>query len=105
MPIVDPDQTNTVAPEVRLVHVFADGHDGGNPAPIVANATGMTSQQMQDIARDHGFESGFILPPPAATGRHRLRLFASVLDAKPRGFNVRPRNGWCCLAAWRTRPA
>lgn len=67
VPIVDPDQTNTVAPEVRLVHVFADGHDGGNPAPIVANATGMTSQQMQDIARDHGFESGFILPPPAGT--------------------------------------
>lgn len=71
-----PDANKAAAPEIHLVQVFVDGPGGGNPAPIVADAKGLTSQQMQEIARDHGFESGFILPPPAGTDYdHSLRFW------------------------------
>lgn len=72
--IADPDRRNTNTDvsakdhhEVHLVHVFVDGPGGGNPAPIVADAAGMTSQRMHDVAREYGYESGFILPPPTGT--------------------------------------
>jgi PhzF family phenazine biosynthesis protein len=47
---------------VRFVRVFASGPDGGSPAPIVTDATGMSDAQMQQIARSYGHESGFVLP-------------------------------------------
>jgi len=49
---------------VRLVSVFAAGPHGGNPAPIVVNAAGMSDADMQQVARTFGHESGFVLPPP-----------------------------------------
>jgi PhzF family phenazine biosynthesis protein len=50
--------------EVQLVSVFAAGPGGGNPAPIVIDAVGMSDAQMQHVARTYGHESGFVLPPP-----------------------------------------
>jgi PhzF family phenazine biosynthesis protein len=52
-----------VTPEIHIVDVFAAGPRGGNPAPIVIDAAGMSDAQMQDVARHHGHESGFVLPP------------------------------------------
>jgi PhzF family phenazine biosynthesis protein len=52
---------------VRIVSVFAAGPNGGNPAPIAFDAAGMTDAEMQQIARSHGHESGFILPAPEGT--------------------------------------
>jgi PhzF family phenazine biosynthesis protein len=49
---------------VRFVSVFAAGPQGGNPAPIVVDAAGMSDAQMQQVARSYGHESGFVLPPP-----------------------------------------
>lgn len=54
--------------QVRLVNVFASGPQGGNPAPIVTDAAGMSDAQMQQVARDYGHESGFVLPPPPGSG-------------------------------------
>lgn len=51
-------------PDVRLVSVFAAGPHGGNPAPIVVDATGMSDADMQQVARSYGHESGFVFPPP-----------------------------------------
>jgi PhzF family phenazine biosynthesis protein len=51
-------------PDVRLVSVFAAGPRGGNPAPIVVDAVGMSDADMQQVARSFGHESGFVLPPP-----------------------------------------
>jgi PhzF family phenazine biosynthesis protein len=51
-------------PDIRTVVVFADGPGGGNPAPVVLGADAMTDQQMQDVARDSGHESAFVLPAP-----------------------------------------
>lgn len=48
--------------------MFASGADGGNPAPIVVDAMGMTDADMQHVARSHGHESGFVFPAPAGSG-------------------------------------
>lgn len=56
------------APEISLTHVFTAGPGGGNPAPIVLDATGMTEADMQAVAREHGHESGFVLPAPDGSG-------------------------------------
>ncbi|MBR0900302.1 PhzF family phenazine biosynthesis protein [Bradyrhizobium tropiciagri] len=54
--------------EVQLVSVFAAGTGGGNPAPIVIDADGMTGTQMQEVARAYGHESGFVVPAQAGSG-------------------------------------
>lgn len=53
--------------QVRFVRVFAAGPDGGNPAPIVTDAAGMSDAEMQQVARSYGHESGFVLPPQAGS--------------------------------------
>ncbi|MCP3385513.1 MULTISPECIES: PhzF family phenazine biosynthesis protein [unclassified Bradyrhizobium] len=53
--------------QVRFVRVFAAGPDGGNPAPIVVDAAGMSDAQMQEVASSYGHESGFVLPAPLAS--------------------------------------
>lgn len=58
---------HTVMPQrhtVELVSVFATGPGGGNPAPIVVDAAGMSDAQMQEVARHYGHESGFVFPAP-----------------------------------------
>lgn len=51
----------------RFVRVFAAGRDGGNPAPIVIDAAGLSDEQMQQVASTYGHESGFVLPAPAGS--------------------------------------
>ena len=58
----------SLRPQVELVSVFAAGPGGGNPAPIVLDAAGMSDAEMQAIARHYGHESGFILPAAAHSG-------------------------------------
>jgi PhzF family phenazine biosynthesis protein len=48
--------------QVFLVNVFSAGPGGGNPAPIVIDACGMTPDAMQDVAASYGHESAFVLP-------------------------------------------
>lgn len=59
---------NSSRQQVRCVRVFAAGPDGGNPAPIVIDALGMSDAQMQDVASSYGHESGFVLPAPPQSG-------------------------------------
>jgi PhzF family phenazine biosynthesis protein len=54
-------------PHVHLLSVLAAGLRGGNPAPIVSDAAGMSDADMQAVARDYGHESGFVLPAPAGS--------------------------------------
>ncbi len=61
---------------VHLVRVFADGPGGGNPAPIVVDAAGMSDVAMQGVAAAHGHESGFVLPvPPGSACDYAFRFF------------------------------
>jgi PhzF family phenazine biosynthesis protein len=47
-----------------VVDVFGSVEGGGNPAPVVIDASGMTDLEMQQVAASHGHESAFVLPPP-----------------------------------------
>ncbi|MES2613544.1 MAG: PhzF family phenazine biosynthesis isomerase [Pseudomonadota bacterium] len=61
--------------QVVLIRVFVNGPAGGNPVPLVADAQGMTAQQMQDVARIHGHESAFVLPADGPGADWCLRFF------------------------------
>lgn len=53
--------------DVEVVTVFADGPNGGNPAPVVLDARALTDEEMQAIARSYGHECAFVVDP-AGTG-------------------------------------
>jgi PhzF family phenazine biosynthesis protein len=57
-----------MGPDIRVVSVFPAGPHGGNLAPIVVDAAGMSDAEMQQVARSFGHESGFVLPAPADSG-------------------------------------
>lgn len=57
-----------MTPHVELLSVFAAAPHGGNPAPIVADAAGMSDADMQAVAAAYGHESGFVLPAPSGSG-------------------------------------
>lgn len=61
--------------ELRTVDVFVGGPGGGNPVPFVADASSLTSQDMQSIAKTTGHESAFVLPPSTPETDWRLRFF------------------------------
>lgn len=70
------------AGEAALLRVFVDpdqggqGKPGGNPVPLVLDATGMSADAMRALAAHHGHESSFVLPPEdPATHDWRLRFF------------------------------
>jgi PhzF family phenazine biosynthesis protein len=55
-------------PEITIVTVFGATAQGGNPAPTVVDAAGMSDAAMQAVARYYGHESGFVLPAPPGSG-------------------------------------
>jgi len=61
-------------PTVHLTHVFTEGPNGGNPAPIVTEADDLSDSEMRQVARDHGHEIGFVLTAPEGFD-HALRFW------------------------------
>ena len=58
-----------------LVDVFTNRLFGGNPLAVLPQARGLSSRQMQQIAREFNFsESAFVLPAEAGNAR-RVRIF------------------------------
>lgn len=49
-------------PEINVLNVFPGGLGGGNPAPIVTDASGLDAAEMKAIATRYGYESGFVFP-------------------------------------------
>lgn len=60
---------------VTLVDVFTHAGRGGNPCPVVADASGLDAEGMRAVARSHGHESGFVLPPEDDAHDVRFRFF------------------------------
>ncbi len=59
-----------------LLSVFPAGPGGGNPCPVVLDASAMDAASMQALAASHGHESCFVLPPEnPATADYRFRFF------------------------------
>lgn len=48
---------------IEIINVFSAGAGGGNPAPIVVDADGMSDREMQEVAQYTGHESAFVLRP------------------------------------------
>jgi PhzF family phenazine biosynthesis protein len=69
-------QEDYSVPEVTLVNVFAAAEGGGNPTPIVLDASGYDEARMLEVTRSYGLESTFVLPPtdPGAAD-FRFRFF------------------------------
>jgi PhzF family phenazine biosynthesis protein len=49
--------------EVTFVSVFAAAEGGGNPTPIVLDASGYDEERMLQVTRSYGLESTFVFPP------------------------------------------
>ena len=56
--------------------VFTDRAFGGNPLAVIPDATGLSSEQMQRIAREFNYsETTFVLPPDDPTHTRKVRIF------------------------------
>ena len=62
-------------PDVDLVSVFTFEGRGGNPCPIVIDSNELAPADMQAVARQHGHESGFVLPPASQDYDLSLRFW------------------------------
>jgi trans-2,3-dihydro-3-hydroxyanthranilate isomerase len=77
-----PDPISLVSPatppssgELRHVDVFIGGPGGGNPVPLVADASNLSAQDMQAIAQATGHESAFVLKSTNPHADWRFRFF------------------------------
>lgn len=58
------------------VDVFTDKAFTGNPLAVFPDARGMSTKQMQQIAREFNYsESTFVLPPKSKTNTAQVRIF------------------------------
>lgn len=65
----------------HLVDVFTDQPFGGNPLAVFPDGRGLTTAQMQTIARELNLsESTFILPPEDAQNHFKLRIFTPTKE-------------------------
>ncbi len=60
---------------INIVNVFTYDGTGGNPCPIVTDASGMAPEAMQEVARRSGYESGFVLSPLAGDYDYTFRFW------------------------------
>jgi len=61
---------------IHLVNVFTSNGRGGNLAPILMDARGLTDLEMRDVARRYERESSFVLPAPKGSDvDFELRFF------------------------------
>jgi len=61
--------------EIELVNVFTHRGRGGNPCPIVIDASDLPDAGMQSVARHFGHESGFVLPAPGLDADYTFRFW------------------------------
>jgi len=61
--------------EIDLVNVFTHMGAGGNPCPIVVDASRLPAEGMQSVARHFGHESGFVLPAPSPDSDYAFRFW------------------------------
>jgi len=60
--------------------VFTDHRFGGNPLAVLPHAAGLSSRQMQQIAREFNYsETTFVLPPEKG-GTRRVRIFTPARE-------------------------
>ena len=61
--------------------VFTDRQFGGNPLAVVLDAEGLSTAQMQSVAREFNYsETTFVLPPRAAAHTAHVRIFTATKE-------------------------
>jgi trans-2,3-dihydro-3-hydroxyanthranilate isomerase len=69
--------------------VFTDRPFAGNPLAIFPEADGLTSEEMQSIAKEMNLsETTFVLPPTDSKARFRLRIFTPASELPLAGHPV-----------------
>jgi len=75
--------------------VFTDVRFGGNPLAIVLEADGLSTEQMQSVAREFNLsETVFVLAPEDAENTARVRIFTPQREMQ---FAGHPTIGTACL--------
>jgi trans-2,3-dihydro-3-hydroxyanthranilate isomerase len=71
------------------VDVFTDQAFGGNPLAVFPDASGLTTAQMQDIAREMNLsETTFVLPPEHPDADFKVRIFTPAAELPFAGHPV-----------------
>lgn len=61
--------------------VFTDEMFGGNPLAVLPDARGLTTKQMQAVAREFGYsETTFVLPPEDENNTRKVRIFTRMSE-------------------------
>jgi len=61
--------------------VFTDTMFGGNPLAVLPDARGLTTEQMQSIAREFNYsETTFVLPPEDDNNTRKVRIFTPMAE-------------------------
>ncbi len=86
----------------QIVDVFSRSPFGGNQLAVLTDATGLTPQGMQKIAREFNFaESTFVLPPDDPANTCRVRIFTPKAELP---FAGHPTVGTACVLAMNAHP-
>ena len=65
----------------HTVDVFSTERFGGNPLAVVVNASGLSSAQMQQIAREFNYsETTFVLPSASPDNAFNVRIFTPARE-------------------------
>jgi trans-2,3-dihydro-3-hydroxyanthranilate isomerase len=71
------------------VDVFTDVPFGGNPLAVFYEAKGLSSEEMQQLAREMNLsETTFVLPPTAPQAHFRVRIFTPAAELPFAGHPV-----------------
>ena len=67
--------------EYHIADVFTDKPFGGNQLAVLPDARGLSTEQMQAIAREFNFsETTFILPPENSKNTRKVRIFTPAAE-------------------------
>ncbi|MGW2253859.1 PhzF family phenazine biosynthesis protein [Kitasatospora sp. NPDC001660] len=68
------------APEILRYAAFATRPEGGNPAGVVPDATGLSAERMLAIAAEVGYSETAFLTPGTAEGAYDVRYFSPLAE-------------------------
>jgi len=67
--------------EFVTLDVFTDKMFGGNPLAVLPDGRGLTTEQMQAIAREFNYsETTFVLPPDDENNTRKVRIFTPMAE-------------------------
>jgi Phenazine biosynthesis-like protein len=80
----------------QRIDVFTDTPFCGKPLTVFTNASGLTAEQMQRIARElNSTETTFLFPPNDPTNDYSVRVFGLAGFTATQTAGIRGRRGSC----------